>query len=90
MSHFYGVISDSARKNAPTARGHHGLTVEAQSFQGKIVTTLSREKDATGDLDWVDTYEVWREPHQGSGGERLLLSKGRISYPKGRQCLESF
>ena len=79
MSHFYGVISDSARKNAPTARGHHGITVEAQSFQGKIVTTLSREKD--GDGNWVDGYEVWREPHQGSGGERVLLAKGRIDQP---------
>ena len=79
MSHFYGVISDSARKTQPTARGHHGLTVEAQSFQGKIVTTLSREKD--GDGHWVDGYEVWREPHQGSGGERMLLAKGKIKEP---------
>jgi hypothetical protein len=79
MSHFYGVISDSARKTQPTARGHHGLTVEAQSFQGKIVTTLSREKD--GDGHWVDGYEVWRAPHQGSGGERVLLAKGRIDQP---------
>jgi hypothetical protein len=35
MSHFYGIISESARKNAPTARAHHGLTVEAQSWEGK-------------------------------------------------------
>jgi len=79
MSHFYGVISDSARKTQPTARAHHGLTVEAQSFQGKIVTTLSREKD--GDGHWVDSYEIWRRPHQGSGGERVLLAKGRIDQP---------
>jgi hypothetical protein len=39
MSHFYGIISESARKNAPTARAHHSLRVEAQSWQGKIVTT---------------------------------------------------
>ena len=95
MSHFYGVISDSARKTQPTARAHHGLTVEAQSFQGKIVTTLSREKD--GDGNWVDSYEVWRRPHQGSGGERVLLAKGRIDQPlvdvsaehlKGREALQ--
>ena len=79
MSHFYGVISDSARKTQPTARGHHGLTVEAQSFQGKIVTTLSREKDNFG--DWVDYYEVWRYPHQSSGGESMLLHKGLVSEP---------
>jgi len=79
MSHFYGIISDSARKTQPTARAHHGLTVEAQSFQGKIVTTLTREEDSDG--HWVDYYEVWRKPHQGSGGEAVILSKGRIDQP---------
>jgi hypothetical protein len=79
MSHFYGIISDSARKTKPTARAHHGLTVEAQSFQGKIVTTLTREEDSDG--HWVDYYEVWRKPHQGSGGESMLLAKGRIDQP---------
>jgi hypothetical protein len=44
MSHFYGIISESARKNAPTARGHHSLRVEAQSWQGKIVTRLDVKK----------------------------------------------
>jgi hypothetical protein len=71
MSHFYGIISESARKNAPTARGHHGLTVEAQSWEGKIVTTLTREKDG-------DYFEVWRKPHHGSGGANVLISKGRL------------
>jgi hypothetical protein len=71
MSHFYGIISESARKNAPTARAHHGLTVEAQSWEGKIVTTLTREKDG-------DYFEVWRKPHHGSGGANVLISKGRL------------
>ena len=71
MSHFYGIISESARKTKPTARGHHGLTVEAQSWEGKIVTKLTRLKDG-------DFYEVWREPHGSSGGASLLLAKGRI------------
>jgi hypothetical protein len=62
MSHFYGIISESARKNAPTARAHHSLKVEAQSWKGKIVTILTREKDG-------DYYDVWREPHHSSGGE---------------------
>jgi len=74
MSHFYGIISESARKNAPTARGHHGLTVEAQSWKGKIVTRLIREKDG-------DYFEVWRKPHQGSGGDSVLIAKGRIDQP---------
>ena len=71
MSHFYGIISESARKNAPTARAHNGLTVEAQSWEGKIVTTLTREKDG-------DYFEVWRKPHHCSGGANVLISKGRL------------
>ena len=71
MSHFYGKISESARKIQPTARAHHSLRVEAQSWQGKIVTRLIRGKDG-------DHFEVWREPHGGSGGESILLTSGRI------------
>jgi hypothetical protein len=71
MSHFYGKISESARKTQPTARAHHSLRVEAQSWQGKIVTRLKRDKDG-------DYFEVWREPHGSSGGEYLLLVQGRI------------
>jgi len=71
MSHFYGTISESARKQAPTARAHHSLRVEAQSWQGKIVTRLRREKDG-------NYFDVWREPHGGSGGESLLLTSGRV------------
>jgi hypothetical protein len=74
MSHFYGIISESARKNAPTARAHHSLKVEAQSWKGKIVTILTREKDG-------DYYEVWREPHHSSGGETMLLAKGKVDQP---------
>ena len=74
MSHFYGRISESARKTQPTARAHHSLTVEAQSWEGKIVTKLIREKDG-------DYFQVWRMPHQGSGGDSILLSEGRIKQP---------
>jgi len=51
-----------------------GITVEAQSWEGKIVTTLSREKDG-------DYYEVWRKPHMSSGGDSMLLAKGKIKEP---------
>ena len=71
MSHFYGVIAESARKTQPTARAHYSLRVEAQSWQGKIVTRLRREKDG-------DYFEVWREPHGSSSGDYLLLVEGRI------------
>lgn len=79
MSHFYARISESARKTQPTARAHHSLIVEAQSWEGKIVTKLIREKDG-------DYFQVWRMPHGSSGGSDVLLSEGRInlnnvSYP---------
>jgi len=79
MSHFYARISESARKTQPTARAHHSLTVEAQSWEGKIVTKLIREKAG-------DFFQVWRMPHGSSGGDNVLLSQGRInlkevSYP---------
>jgi thioesterase domain-containing protein len=75
MSHFYGIISESARKNAPTARGHHSLRVEAQSWQGKIVTRLNSEKDG-------DYFDVWREPHHSSGGDSLLLKVRQIRFKR--------
>jgi hypothetical protein len=53
--------------------------VEAQSWQGKIVTRLRREKDG-------DYFDVWREPHGSSGGDSLLLTSGRLDladkFPK--------
>jgi hypothetical protein len=55
----------------PRLEGITLLTVEAQSWEGKIVTTLTREKDG-------DYFEVWREPHHSSGGDNVLISKGQF------------
>jgi hypothetical protein len=66
-------------QESTTARAHHSLRVEAQSWQGKIVTRLRREKDG-------DYFDVWREPHGSSGGDSLLLTSGRLDladkFPK--------
>lgn len=75
MSHFYGVISESARKTQPTARSHHALTVNAQSFQGQIEVRLTREKINN---EWIDFFQVWRKPHCGSGGPEVMLEQGRV------------
>jgi hypothetical protein len=73
MSHFYGVISESARKHAPTARAHHSLTVNAQSWQGQIEVRLTRHQDG------IDRFEVWRKPHRNSDNKPWeLLSEGRV------------
>ena len=88
MSHFYAKISESARKTQPTARAHHSLTVEAQSWEGKIVTKLIREKDG-------DFFQIWRMPHGSSGGDSVLLSEGRmnlnsVSYPDAERANNFF
>lgn len=88
MSHFYARISESARKTQPTARAHHSLTVEAQSWEGKIVTKLIRDKAG-------DFFQVWRMAHQGSGGDSVLLAEGRInlnsvSYPDAERANNFF
>ena len=75
MSHFYGSITESARKTVPTARGHKttGLTVEAASWAGKVTTRLWHDAE-TG----LDRYEVIGEPHMGSNWDRKVLAHGII------------
>ena len=60
MSHFYGTIPQSARKTIPTARGHKktGISVSAQSWQGKIEVCLWHDHK-TG----KDQFRVVRRPH---------------------------
>jgi len=69
MSHFYGMISESARKTMPTARGHKttGITTEACSWEGKIVTKFYHSEGA-------DRFQVWMMPHHGSGDGKLLVT----------------
>jgi hypothetical protein len=60
MSHFYGVISQSARKTMPTARAHKttGLVTRAQSWSGEIVTVLYYDEKTKKDM-----FKVQRMPH---------------------------
>ena len=69
MSHFYGCISESARKTQPTARGHKstGLTTWAAGWGGKIEVTLWEDGG-------IDHFSVWMKPHNGCGDRRLLVS----------------
>jgi hypothetical protein len=69
MSHFYAMISESARKTVPTARGFKstGITTEACAWGGKVVTRFWHS-------DGVDKFDVWMMPHHGSGDGELLLS----------------
>ena len=71
MSHFYGMISQSARKTVPTARGHKstGLTTDAAGWGGNIMTRLYYCEDTDRDM-----FEVWMRPHHGSGDSFMLVA----------------
>ena len=71
MSHFYATIPLSARKTAPTARGHKakGLETVAASWSGSVRVRLWHDTK-TG----MDCYEVTQEPWQGRGVSRALAA----------------
>ena len=67
MSRYYARITESARRTIPTARGHNGVTVWAQSWEGSVCTEV---RDDQGRAHYTVTL------HKGSGGEyvRTLAS----------------
>tara|TARA_R100001244_G_scaffold11225_2_gene13289 strand:- start:14 stop:283 length:270 start_codon:yes stop_codon:yes gene_type:complete len=76
MSHFYGIISNSARQNQPTARGHKnsGLTVEAQSWEGKIVTEIYYNETLQ-----KDCFRIFRDYHKSSlNQKRIMIADGNL------------
>ena len=76
MSHFYGNITNSARKTNATARAHknNGLTVEAQSWEGKIVVELTYSEE-----NKKDYFRVYRKPHKSSRNqETYIISEGLV------------
>ena len=82
MSHFYGTISESARKTKPTARGHKstGLKVEAASWAGKITVELWESEGSDWFSVMMDRHEgagdSWSE--RGAGFERIELARGLV------------
>ena len=80
MSHFYGTIVESARKNAPTARGHKttGLATIAASWSGAIRVNLWYNPN-----DDVDCFEVEMIPWHSNGDSHVIargiLGDGRRS-----------
>ena len=71
MSHFYGMISRSARKTTPTARAHasSGLETVAASWQGAVQVTLNHNAE-TG-KDW---YRVELIPWHGAGVNKTIAT----------------
>ena len=69
MSHFYAKIPTSARKTAPTARGHKSTGVETigASWKGGILTSLWHDADTDTDM-----FEVRMVQHHGAGDSKIL------------------
>lgn len=70
MSKFYARITRSARRTQPSARGHGGVTVWAQSWAGPIKTSMWLCSE-TG----KECYSV--ALHEGSAGAfKRLIAEG--------------
>jgi len=71
MAQFFGSIS--GQKGTATRLGSKssGLTVEACSWQGKIVTVLSTDADGT------DRFEIRMERHAGKG-DYMVIATGIV------------
>lgn len=65
MAHFRGIITGSRGHASRLGGKDSGLTVEAQSWQGKVVTRLYHK-------DGIDRAEVSLARHSGGGTERVL------------------
>jgi len=78
MSHFYGMIPESARKTVPTARGHKktGLATIAASWAGAIRVNVWHNPNED-----VDCYEVEMIPWE-SKGDRHVIARGVLGDAK--------
>lgn len=66
MAHFRGIVQGQRGEGASRLGNTlSGITVEAQSWDGKVVTKLFRRNNA-------DMARVTIEPHQGRGESHLL------------------
>jgi len=84
MSHFYGMISRSARKTTPTARAHvsSGLETVAASWQGAVQVNLGHNTE-TG-KDW---FRVELIPWHGTGVYKTLAT-GTVDGSQSRNWAE--
>ncbi len=67
MAHFRGIIAGTRADVSRLSHKSAGLRTEAQSWQGKVVTTLEHDA-ATGQ----DIATVTLERHEGAGTSQLL------------------
>lgn len=67
MAHFRGIVQGN--RSAASRLGHKGtgLTVEAQSWQGKVVVEL----EESGGIDYA---RVYFKPHNGTGGHGMIYA----------------
>ncbi len=72
MAHFRGIVAGSRGETSRLGHAGTGLTVEAQSWEGKVVVSLLRDGEGR------DIAIVTMEPHHGAGTYRILY-QGPIS-----------
>lgn len=70
MAHFFGRLNGSRGEVTRLGTRASGMTVEACSWQGKIVVVLS-------EVDGVDRFEVRMERHAGRG-DYMVIATGEV------------
>lgn len=76
MAHFRGTVSGQRGEASRLGSKNSGLTVEAQSWEGKVRVELYRlETAGSHGQDWCD---VTLAPHHGSG-KHVTLYSGPVS-----------
>ena len=71
MSHFYGVLQGNRGEATRCGTAGSGMTTNCAGWGGSILAQAFIQ-------DGVDMYRVYRSPWMRSGGERILLSAGRL------------
>jgi len=73
MAHFRGLVQGG--RSAATRLGHKttGLTVEAQTWAGKVTTRVWHDAETD-----CDRYEVTQDSHEGGYWDRKVLAHGVV------------
>lgn len=68
MAHFRGTLTGSRATVSRLGGKSSGMRVEAQSWEGKVVTRLDHDEELG-----IDTATVSLEPHNGHGVSRIIF-----------------
>jgi hypothetical protein len=79
MSHFYGKLQGSRGEVTRCGTKSSGITTYAAGWRGAIRVDVSQNEDG------LDSFTVYLEPWQGSGGLQIVLADGLLDSSRPSQ-----